>query len=66
MEGGDCCVNCLPADEEVHRRVEVLVLYYSCNDQDVFQQRDDSQDQKDLRRVLYCVTERIGTVKICR
>lgn len=50
------CVNHSPADEEVHGWVEVLVLYYSCDDQNVLQQGDDTQDQKDLRRIQDSVT----------
>lgn len=38
--------------------MEVLVLYYGCDDQDVLQQGDDPQDQKDLRRAEYSVTEK--------
>ena len=42
-------VKCLlPADKEVHRRVEVLVLHDSRDDQDVLQQRDDPQDEEYL------------------
>ncbi len=41
--------------------MEVLVLYYGCDDQDVLQQGDDTQDQKDLR-VEYSATERNGRV----
>lgn len=36
--------------------MEVLVLYYSCDDQNVLQQGDDTQDQKDLRRIQDSVT----------
>lgn len=38
--------------------MEVLVLYYGCDDQDVLQQGDDTQDEKDLRRGAYSVTEK--------
>lgn len=38
------------ADKEVHGRVQVFVFDDGCNNQDVFKQRDDSQDQKHL----YC------------
>lgn len=37
-----------PADKEVHGRVKVLVLHDSHDDQDVLQQRDDTQGQEDL------------------
>lgn len=40
----------LPADKKVHGWVEVLVLHYCRDDHDVFQQWDDPQDQKHLRR----------------
>ena len=43
-------MNLLPADKKVHRRVEVLVLYDGCNDQDVLQQRDNTEDQEHLKR----------------
>lgn len=39
-----------PADKEVHGRVQVLVLHDGRDDQDVLQQRDETQDQKDLSR----------------
>lgn len=38
--------------------MEVLVLYYGCDDQDVLQQGDDTQDQEDLMRAEHRVTER--------
>lgn len=45
--------------------MEILVLYYGCDDQDVLQQGDDAQDQKDLRRAEHGVTGKSG-VKVSR
>ena len=48
----------LPADEEVHGRVEVLVLHDSCDDQDVLEQGDDPQDEEYLLHQQRCTQYR--------
>lgn len=43
-------MTCSPADKKVHGGVQVLVLDYGCDHQDVLQQRNDAKNEKNLQR----------------